>query len=279
MRFVSRNNIGDAIWLTGLVREFHRTYPNERLFVDSPGKDELFLHNPYLVGGTEERHSILNLNPAFGPAETVGNGVVSYCMQAGVDAYETTPEIWFVPKELEEGVRLIPHGNYVVAIDTWAMWPSRRWAFGKFVELSTKLRGLGWKVIEIGRTMPDDLGHVSVKRIPSDVCLFDKLTLRQAAAALAACSLFIGNDSGMMHLAAAVGTPQVGIFGVKPWYCRAYPSTYPVFRAARCYPQCFIECSQVDHPCMSCISVERVLNAAERAYAFFRKTKPKVWRG
>lgn len=278
MRFVSRNNIGDAIWLTGLVREFRRVHPRERLFVDTLGRAELFLHNPHLVGGTEERFSILHLNPIFSPAETVGNGVVSYCMQAGVDAHDTTPEIWFSTAELEEGIRLLPRGCRLVAIDTWAMWPSRRWPVERFARLSAKLRASGWKVIEIGRMIQDDLRHKPVERIPSDVCLFDKLTLRQAASVLAACDLFVGNDSGMMHLAAAVGTPQVGIFGIKPWYSRAYPNTYPVFRTGKCLPQCFIECCQVDHPCMNAVTVDRVFSAVGLAASIFRKTKPKVVR-
>ena len=40
-----------------------------------------------------------------------------------------------------------------------------------------------------------------------------RLSLAEAAACLARCRLFVGNDSGLMHLAAAAGTPTLGLFG------------------------------------------------------------------
>ena len=46
--------------------------------------------------------------------------------------------------------------------------------------------------------------------------LVGRLTLTEAAAALARCALYIGNDSGLMHLAAAAGAPTVGLFGPSP---------------------------------------------------------------
>ena len=42
------------------------------------------------------------------------------------------------------------------------------------------------------------------------------MTLAEAAACLARCRLFVGNDSGLMHLAAAAGTPTMGLFGPTP---------------------------------------------------------------
>ncbi len=46
--------------------------------------------------------------------------------------------------------------------------------------------------------------------------LVGKLTLPEAAACLARCALFVGNDSGLMHLAAAAGAPTLGLFGPTP---------------------------------------------------------------
>jgi ADP-heptose:LPS heptosyltransferase len=42
------------------------------------------------------------------------------------------------------------------------------------------------------------------------------LSLPEAAACLARCTLFVGNDSGLMHLAASAGTPTLGLFGPTP---------------------------------------------------------------
>jgi ADP-heptose:LPS heptosyltransferase len=45
------------------------------------------------------------------------------------------------------------------------------------------------------------------------VDLMGHLALPEAAAVLARCAIFIGNDSGLMHLSAAAGTPTLGLFG------------------------------------------------------------------
>ena len=49
--------------------------------------------------------------------------------------------------------------------------------------------------------------------LPQAIDLCGALTLPEAAACLARCALFVGNDSGLMHLAAAAGAPTLGLFG------------------------------------------------------------------
>jgi ADP-heptose:LPS heptosyltransferase len=52
--------------------------------------------------------------------------------------------------------------------------------------------------------------------LPEAVDLVGRLTLPEVAACLARCAQFVGNDSGLMHLAAAAGTPTLGLFGPTP---------------------------------------------------------------
>lgn len=52
--------------------------------------------------------------------------------------------------------------------------------------------------------------------LPGAIDLVGRLELPEAAALLARCALFVGNDSGLMHLAAAAGTPTLGLFGPTP---------------------------------------------------------------
>ena len=52
--------------------------------------------------------------------------------------------------------------------------------------------------------------------LPGAIDLVGQLSLPEAAACLARCTLFIGNDSGLMHLAAAAGAPTLGLFGPTP---------------------------------------------------------------
>lgn len=52
--------------------------------------------------------------------------------------------------------------------------------------------------------------------LPGAADLVGVLDLPEAAAVLARCALFVGNDSGLMHLSAATGTPTIGLFGPTP---------------------------------------------------------------
>jgi len=83
-------------------------------------------------------------------------------------------------------------------------------------------------------------------------------------ALLASCGLFVGNDSGAMHVAGAVGLPVVGIFG--PTDPEGTSPVTPRFTLVRepvsCSP-CFLRHCPIDHPCMTGISVERVVAAAQ----------------
>ena len=82
-------------------------------------------------------------------------------------------------------------------------------------------------------------------------------------ALLSACRLFIGNDSGAMHVAGAVGVPVIGIFGpTDPEGTRAMTPQFTLIREpVECSP-CFLRKCPIDHRCMTRISVERVFEAA-----------------
>jgi ADP-heptose:LPS heptosyltransferase len=83
-----------------------------------------------------------------------------------------------------------------------------------------------WRAVvgHLSRTYPHEIVFIGAEgdRVPSDavtqglgdraVNLCGRLTVRESAALIAAASLFVGHDSGPMHLAAAVGTPSVAVF-------------------------------------------------------------------
>lgn len=55
-----------------------------------------------------------------------------------------------------------------------------------------------------------------LQALPGAVDLVGKLTLPEVAAVLARAALYVGNDSGLMHIAAATGAPTLGLFGPTP---------------------------------------------------------------
>jgi heptosyltransferase II len=95
--------------------------------------------------------------------------------------------------------------------------------------------------------------------------LAGQTTLVQLAGILAACAAFVSNDSGAMHLAAAVGTPLAAVFGPTDERAtapvpRAGGSVSVITGAAWCRPCGLRECP-IDHRCMTSISVDRVSHA------------------
>jgi heptosyltransferase-2 len=97
------------------------------------------------------------------------------------------------------------------------------------------------------------------------ISLVGETSARDFAALLASCSLFIGNDSGAMHVAAAVGLPVIGIFGSTDPECTA-PVTeqFTLIREAVYCSPCFLLRCPVDHRCMTRIAVDSVFEAATR---------------
>jgi ADP-heptose:LPS heptosyltransferase len=99
--------------------------------------------------------------------------------------------------------------------------------------------------------------------------LAGRLSLKGTAAVLAQCRLFIGNDSGPMHLAAAMGTPVVTFFGPsEPFRFHPYGVPYKLLEVdLPCRPCDFVHCAQGDHRCLSSLKEERIIQAAEQLLA------------
>lgn len=95
------------------------------------------------------------------------------------------------------------------------------------------------------------------------VNLAGSLSLRRSIAVLSRCRLFMGNDSGMMHIAAALGVPLVAVFGpTEPGRTAPLAERFRLLhRGAECAP-CRRRRCPTDHRCMTAIGVEDVLAAA-----------------
>jgi heptosyltransferase-2 len=93
--------------------------------------------------------------------------------------------------------------------------------------------------------------------------LVGKTSVAELPAILATCRLFIGNDSGAMHVAGAVGLPVVGIFGpTDPAGTSPVTQRFTLVREPVSCSPCFLRHCPIDHRCMTRISVESVLKAS-----------------
>lgn len=90
--------------------------------------------------------------------------------------------------------------------------PTKNWPVERFVEVIRRLRGQGREVILVIGEADVAESTVFAREVP-DLAVLKGLTLCELAATLAECASFLGNDSGITHLAAAVGLPVVALFG------------------------------------------------------------------
>jgi heptosyltransferase-2 len=97
----------------------------------------------------------------------------------------------------------------------------------------------------------------------SSVSLVGKTAIADLPALLSQCQLFVGNDSGAMHVAAAVGLPVLAIFGPTDPHGTApmTPQCTIVQEKPYCSP-CFLRRCPIDHRCMTAVTPEAVEAAA-----------------
>ena len=131
-----------------------------------------------------------------------------------------SPHLWTSEREEALAYDLIPEGGPVLAVGPTANWRAKTWRAEYFVELISRLTGpesilSGGRVAIFGRDDERPSAIRLIDDIPSDRCidLVGKLDLLTVYACLARCSFYVGNDSGLMHLAAASGIPTLGLFG------------------------------------------------------------------
>ena len=154
------------------------------------------------------------------PANLDVHRVTHLAATHGLENSPPAPTCWTQPQDDSNADQLIPEGAPVLAVAAAANWPGKQWRPERFVELIGRLTGHDGvlphsRVAILGTAQ--ELGQVKplLESIPPEglLNLVGKTTLPVAAAALRRCALFIGNDSGLMHMSAAVGIPTLGLFG------------------------------------------------------------------
>jgi heptosyltransferase II len=205
--------------------------------------------------------------------------MVDQCAALALPANAPQPEQWPLP---ELRVPAAEVGGWrerqgftgmrpVVALAPGAVGPSKRWPGAAFAELARALSAQGCDVWVIGGPAEGPLARIIRDHAP-DARDLTGTDLRNAILALAASSVAISNDSGLMHVAAALGTPTIGIFG--PTSPRHWAPLNPVAAAVQqtiekldCQPCHKPTCRVAHHRCMRNISAEHVLEIAQRTLA------------
>ena len=161
---------------------------------------------------------------------------------------------------------LSPSDPYMVIHPT-ARWESKKWLPARFTELAD------WLILE--KKIPivfvgskgerEEVERIVQKMKQPAINVAGKTTLPELAELIRGAQRFICNDSGPMHLAAAVGTPVVALFGpTDPRKIGPYGAGHKVIRKEVSCAGCRRNRCVRDNECMRAISVEEVLQIIER---------------
>lgn len=250
--FVTSTRIGDAVLSSGILAHLVESRPDARftiacgpvaasLFAGVPRLDRTIVltKGPWIAHwrklwletvGTrwdtvvDLRRSALawmllaknrfRLGPERGAHRVVANGAA-----LGLDP-PPAPRLWTLPEHDVAADRLIPPGPPVLAIGPTANWAGKTWPVERFIELTRRLTAPGApfegaRVAAFAAPSEAAGAEALVRALPQGLGLAvtaerDLLTVY---AALGRCAAYVGNDSGLMHLAAAAGLPTLGLFG------------------------------------------------------------------
>ena len=142
---------------------------------------------------------------------------------------------------------------------------AKRWLPERFAETADRLAGqLNAKVLIVGARGEEPLAQAIAGQIKAKtVVLSGRTSVRELMAAVKRCAVFITNDTGPMHIAAAFGVPVVAVFGPTDWRTTApFGTGHALVRQpVDCSPCLLRECP-IDHRCMTRVTVDEVYQAA-----------------
>ncbi|MGF1628740.1 MAG: glycosyltransferase family 9 protein [Kiloniellaceae bacterium] len=132
------------------------------------------------------------------------------------------PRIWLAEAVKVRAAAMLPPGTPVLAVAPAANWMGKTWPAERFAELALRLTAEGG-ILPGGRIAVVAAPHELFQARPvlqaageRGIDLVGGGDLLLAAGCLQRAAFFVGNDSGLMHLAAAAGTPTLGLFGPSP---------------------------------------------------------------
>lgn len=91
-------------------------------------------------------------------------------------------------------------------------WAVKHWGNDGFIELARKIVAGGMKVVMTGDAVDMALSMGPIKRAVGDGCSFEVCPFKRSFDVISSCCAYVGNDTGMMHVACSIDVPTVGLF-------------------------------------------------------------------
>jgi len=242
---------------------------------------------PVRVGYTEGTYPWKKIhNPGFDrllthvvPAPPVTHEVLKglHLLQAAGGRVEKTDlELWMTDRERAVWQRIarqhrVREGDLLVAIGIGSRGPEMSWPTDRFIALGRWLsQTYSARLVIIGGTMDRKKAHEIQSALAPEtiINLTGKLSVRESAFALGQCRLFIGNDTGPKHLAAATGVPTIEISSIprdsgsiRPDWYAAWGAPTQILQPDTGISPCRANCRQKSPHCITRVSLPDVQNS------------------
>lgn len=146
---------------------------------------------------------------------------------------------------------------------------AKRWQTESFAALNDRIQlEQSANVVLIGSKEESDVSiEVAAKSSIKPIVLTGKTDLQEATAILSMCDLVVSNDTGPAHIAAALGTETLVIFGpTNPLTTRPFPENAEIiYKKVECSP-CMLRDCPIDHRCMTRISAKEVFIKVKESF-------------
>ena len=190
---------------------------------------------------------------------------------AGEERYVTPPPASPALLEKLSAAGVAPEAR-LVGVHPGAAWATKRWLPERFAELCRRLSADGFTPVLVGGPADAELG-AAIARGGGAADLVGRTDLAELSALMGRLSLFVTNDSGPMHLAAAAGVPVVAVFGATTRELGFFPygPRHRVVEAPLACRPCGLhgarECPEGHFLCMRLLTVDQVHAACRESLA------------
>ena len=191
----------------------------------------------------------------------------------GIQAVSKAPQLWLTPEEENSADQLldqlgVQRSQSTVILQPGARYWFKAWPPERFAELADRLTSqYGCQVLIGGSDQDDDLAQQIRQMAKSrSIIMAGRTTIKQFAAIAKKSALFVGSDSGAMHVATAVGTPVVALFGPSnpaEWGPRGGAAEV-IYKGLDCRTCFHPTCLRGEQNCMQLITIDEVIMAAAR---------------
>ena len=155
--------------------------------------------------------------------------------------------------------------EHLIGVNLGTTWETKRWSLENFADVITQIqKRFEARILLTGSTAEIPLGEAlaQIAKVEA-INLIGKTTLMQLGALIESCNLYLTCDSGPMHIAAAVGTPTIALFGpTSPARHGPYGENHKIIeKPVECRPCYKRNCMRKDQPhlCMTEIDPNEVV--------------------